>query len=289
MAEANAELVARHFIKLLDKKNVWDLDQLCSILNIESIEFAFFVKSLPMAYGLSLAKHRIYVTHELVKDAKNEIAKLFQEWLETTQPIESQKFEIEELDNEHQLRGKIAKIPKRKAKISVYGDRELLKKALESFIDVSSVFSSFVGGYTPADGVVADEIEPVECQFLILNSQFKKYVNAFPVITQLVQGFLLIYDPKDKLQYQSIKELTTELIKHRTKEITCAFIAFMEKEPTDLELECYLRDLRDLALSLADEPIFHVSFSITHNRGELKRKITELVHLASSFLGLEEE
>ena len=54
MNSEKENLRANHFFELIQKKNVWEFESFCTILNIDSYEFPFLIVYLTMAYGLVL-------------------------------------------------------------------------------------------------------------------------------------------------------------------------------------------------------------------------------------------
>ncbi|MHA1687461.1 MAG: hypothetical protein ACTSYD_13845, partial [Candidatus Heimdallarchaeaceae archaeon] len=67
MSEDTKTTIADHFLSLIEKKNIWGLEIISSIINIDSIALAAFIKTLPMAYGLYVQGDKLSITPELVR------------------------------------------------------------------------------------------------------------------------------------------------------------------------------------------------------------------------------
>ena len=86
MSSEKETAIAEHLLSLMDKKNVWELEILSSILNINSQDLFDFIKTLPMAFGLVVSGKKVYITPELFCDVEEEIKESFITWYQSTGP-----------------------------------------------------------------------------------------------------------------------------------------------------------------------------------------------------------
>ncbi|MCK4845652.1 MAG: hypothetical protein KAS95_08260, partial [Candidatus Heimdallarchaeota archaeon] len=115
-------LRANHFFELIQKKNVWEFESICTILNIDSYEFSFFIVSLPMAYGLVLRANRLYITPELTIDVEAELKTNFIEWLENTQADDFVPMKIDDYPLlVKRIKGHVREVATKRLKVSVFG------------------------------------------------------------------------------------------------------------------------------------------------------------------------
>ncbi|MBY9002269.1 MAG: hypothetical protein KGD64_15220, partial [Candidatus Heimdallarchaeota archaeon] len=80
MSSEKENAIAEHLLSLIDKKNVWELEILASILNIDSKALFDFIRTLPMAFGLAVSGKKLFITPELTRDVNSEIREQFVSW-----------------------------------------------------------------------------------------------------------------------------------------------------------------------------------------------------------------
>ena len=129
------ESIAEHFLSLIDKKSIWELEIISSILNIHPEDLAEFIDQFPMAYGLSIQGKRLYVTQELVHDVLDEVKQRFIDWYQSFAPREySQARRAEEIKKEYFIEDKPERISP-KVKISIYGNNYVVEDVLNKYLE----------------------------------------------------------------------------------------------------------------------------------------------------------
>ena len=61
MSSEKENAIAEQLLSLIDKKNVWELEILSSIININSQDLTDFIKKLPMAFGLAVSGKKVLI------------------------------------------------------------------------------------------------------------------------------------------------------------------------------------------------------------------------------------
>ncbi|MCG3219859.1 MAG: hypothetical protein H7641_00635, partial [Candidatus Heimdallarchaeota archaeon] len=136
MSSEKETSMAEHLLSLMEKKNIWDLDIISSILNIDPIALSDFIKTLPMAYGLSIFNKKISVTIELVRDVEEEIKSSFVNWYQRTEPdaYSQKKLAPTDILSDEQ-RKQIVTNQQSKSRVSIYGDYFLIEKIINQYLE----------------------------------------------------------------------------------------------------------------------------------------------------------
>jgi hypothetical protein len=286
MSSEKESMMADHLLSLMEKKNVWDLDILSSIVNIDPIGLSDFVKTLPMAYGLSIYNKKISVTIELVRDAKEEIKKSFINWHQKTEPdsYSSKKLVPTEMLSDEQ-RKQIVTDQQSKSKITIYGDYFLVEKILNQYLNKQGIQSSYkyVGGYEPINFDLEIGNESISTQFVVIDYK-RDILSLAPLLFEDVEGFLFIFDPQDLHQIDKIKKMSDLLIKKRKQDMLVSFIAVLRNEDETNSLNEIADTLTRLVECYEDIQIFKVSFAVLIKPEHIERKINDLIQTAT-FIG----
>ena len=275
------ESVADHLLALIDKKSIWELEIISSILNIHPEDLAEFIQQFPMAFGLSIQGKRFYITHELVRDVLGEVRSRFIEWYQSTGPRRySQLKRVEEIKKEYFIEDK----PERytpKIKISVYGNNYVVEDVLNNFLAREGLSPSFqyTGGYEPFDFQKTIGNDIYNCQFLIIDYK-RDLLSLAPLIFEMPEAFIFAFDPLDKLQIDRLAKMIQTLIAKRKNDLLVTFLAIVRKEIQPSELNEISGTLSYLVEFLEEETIFKVSFAILSSEDQIERKMNDLIQTA---------
>ncbi len=275
------ESIAEHFLSLIDKKSIWELEIISSILNIHPEDLAEFVQQFPMAYGLSIQGKRLYVTHELVIDVLDEVKQRFIDWYQSFAPREySQAKRAEEIKKEYFIEDKPERISP-KIKISIYGNNYVIEDVLNKYLVREGLFPSFqfTGGYEPFDFQKTIGNEIYNCQFLIIDYR-RDLLSLAPLLFEMPEAFVFIFDPLDKLQIDRLVKMIQTLISKRKKEILVSFLAIVDTDIQTSELDEISSTLSQLVEYMEELPIFKVSFAILSSDSQTERKMNDLIQTA---------
>jgi hypothetical protein len=283
MSSEKESMMVDHLLSLMEKKNVWDLDILSSIIDIDPIGLSDFIKTLPMAYGLSIYNKKISVTIELVRDVKEEIKKSFINWHQKTEPdsYSSKKLAPTDMLSDEQ-RKQIVKDQQSKSKISIYGDYFLVEKTLNQYFSKKGVQPSYkyVGGYEPINFDLEIGNESFSTQFSVIDYK-RDILSLAPLLFEDVEGFLFIFDPQDLHQIDKIKKMSDLLIKKRKQDMLVSFIAVLRNEDETNSLNEIADTLTRLVECYEDIQIFKVSFAVLFKPEHIERKINDLIQTAT--------
>lgn len=286
MSSEKEAIMADHLLSLMEKKNVWDLDIISSILNIDPIGLSDFIKTLPMAYGLSILNKKISVTIELVRDAKEEIKKSFINWHQRTEPDSYSQKKLTPTDIlSDEQRKQIVSDQKAKSRISIYGDYFLVEKTINQYLEREGLHPSYkyVGGYEPIDFDLQLGNETIPTQFSVIDYK-RDILSLAPLLFEDVEGSLFIFDPQDLHQIEKIKKMSELLIKKRKQDMLVSFIAVLRSEDETNSLNEIADTLTRLVEVYENIQIFKVSFAVLFKPEHIERKINDLIQTAT-FLG----
>ncbi len=282
MNDEKENLRANHFFELIQKKNVWEFESFCTILNIDSYEFSFFVKSLPMAYGLVLRANRLYITPELTIDVEVELKTNFIEWLVNTQADDFVPMKIDDYPLlVTRIKGHVREVATKRLKVSVFGVNSLVKRVLEPFYEKEHIQPKFqyIGGYEPLIFDYSSTTESIECQFSVINYN-RSLISLANLLYEIPEGFLLIFDPDDKLQAGKISEVLTTIIEKRKKDLAITLIAVLDENPNVNKLQEFSKLMFSLVKELNVDSKLIVSFAISSSEMEIERKIMDFLDTA---------
>ncbi len=273
--------IAKHFLSLIEKKTIWELEIIASILNIHPDDFANYIEQFPMAYGLSIQKKRFYIIPELVQDVLDEVKTSFIEWYQRTAPrAYSQAKRVEEIRKEYHIDERPERISP-KVKITVYGNNYVVEDVLNDYLARAGLSPSFeyTGGYEPFDFQKNIGNEIYNCQFLMINYN-RDHLALAPLLFEMPEAFLFIFNPLDKLQIDRLVKMVQNLIAKRKKEIFVTFLAVVDKEIDSSSLDEISSTLSYLVEFLEEKPIYKVSFSILSSNDQIERKMNDLIQTA---------
>ncbi|MHA2357433.1 MAG: hypothetical protein ACXABK_01520 [Candidatus Heimdallarchaeaceae archaeon] len=271
--------MVNHLLSLLKKKNIWDLEIISSIVDIEPIALSDFLKTLPMAYGVSIYNKKISITHELVTDAEDEIRKSFVNWYQRTVPDGfSQKELVPKTILTDEQRKQIITDLESKVKVTVYGENFTVQKIVDGYL-LKEGFQptyKYEGGYEPLifNKMIGNETIP--CQFSIIDSRRDLQAHA-PLFFDSADGFLFIFDPLDLFEIQKIRKMTNILISKRKKSLYVTFLAVLKNEESKNKIEDIVQSVTDIVGLLENIEVFRVSFAILAQMNEIERKINDLI------------
>ncbi|MHA1222328.1 MAG: hypothetical protein ACTSSG_09715 [Candidatus Heimdallarchaeaceae archaeon] len=279
MSEDTKTTIADHFLSLIEKKNIWGLEIISSIINIDSIALAAFIKTLPMAYGLYVQGDKLSITPELVRDVKEELKEIFMKWYETTAPdkySQKQTFTVDQSDME--IKRSLVESQHSKLKLTVYGENYLTQKVIDKYLGRNAPQPSYkyVGGYELIDFEKEIGNEIYNCQFNIINYN-RDTLSLAPLLFEQPSGFLFIFNPLDPLQIERIRNMSKLLIQRRSKEIFVSYLAIIEKEENERHLDEISEILSLIVENLEDKMIFKVSFAILISEEHIERKINDII------------
>ncbi|MHA1198426.1 MAG: hypothetical protein ACTSQF_03645 [Candidatus Heimdallarchaeaceae archaeon] len=281
MSIENEETIAEHFLSLIDKKSIWELEIISSILNIHPEDLAGFIKQFPMAYGLSIQGKRFYITHELVRDVLEEVKQKFIDWYQRVAPRGySQAKRTEELKKDHFIDDRPERVSP-KIKISVYGNNYVVEDVLNEFLAREGLSLSFqyTGGYEPFDFQKNIGNNIYNCQFLLIDYK-RDLLSLAPLLFEMPEAFVFIFDPLDKLQIDRLIKMIQNLVTKRKKDILVSFIAIVGKDIETTELDEISSTLSYLVEFLEEKPVFKVSFAILSSGDQIERKMNDLIQTA---------
>lgn len=281
MSTEKEEKIAKHLFSLIDKKSIWELEIFSSILNIHPEDLAGFIKQFPMAYGLSIQGKRLYITHELVRDVLDEVKLKFIEWYQRVAPREySQAKRTEEIRKEHFIDDRPERISS-KIKISVYGNNYVVEDVLNDFLAREGLSPSFqyTGGYEPFDFQKTIGNDIYNCQFLLIDYN-RDFLSLAPLLFEMPEAFLFIFNPLDKLQIDRLVKMIQSLIAKRKKDILVTFLAIVGKDIESTALDEITSTLSYLVEFLEEKPVYKVSFAILSSNDQVERKMNDLIQTA---------
>ena len=274
--------LAEHFLSLIDKKTIWELDMICSILNINVDDFTTFISKFPMAYGLSIQSKRFYITPELVSDAVEEIKKSFVEWYQRIAPDGySQVVQASIHKRTEEVRIDTPERVSPKVKISVYGNNYVVEDVLNNFLFKAGLQPSFnyTGGYEPIDFQKNIGNEIYNCQFMLINYN-RDMISLANLLFEMPEAFMFIFDPLDSLQVDRLVKMIKILISKRKNDLFITFLASVKTEIDKEVLEEVANTLSHLVEFLEEKPHFKVSFAIISSDIQVERKINDLIQTA---------
>jgi len=275
------ESIADHLLALIDKKSIWELEIISSILNIHPDDLTEFIQQFPMAYGLSIQGKRFYITHELVFDVLDEVKAKFIAWYQSKSPRRySQLKRVEEIKKEYFIEDKPERISP-KIKISVYGNNYVVEDVLNNFLAREGLSPSFsyTGGYEPFDFQKTIGNDIYNCQFLIID--YKRDILALaPLLFEMPEAFIFIFDPLDKLQIDRLAKMIQNLIAKRKTDMLVTFLAIVKSSIQTSELDEISGTLSYLVEFLEEKSIFKVSFAILSSDDQTERKMNDLIQTA---------
>ena len=285
MSMEKEKSLVEHLLSLIEKKNVWDLDILSSIIDIDPTALSNFIKTLPMAYGLSIYEKKVTITPELVVDAKEEIKDKFITWHQNTEPdsfskAQSQKSEVtRETPSVRLVTDEYPKV-----KLSVYGDNFLVQKVIDKYFSKEGAQTDyqFMGGYEPInfDKTIGNDV--FSCQMSIIDYK-RDFVSLAPLLFELVEGFLFIFEPLDLHQISKMKKAVDYLKTKREKDIFVTFLAILKDDESD-KLNEIANTLTEIIFITEEATNFQVSFAILSNPEHIERKINDLIQTSHALL-----
>ena len=273
--------IAEHLLSLIAKKNIWDLDIISSILDIDTNSLIAYVKTLPMAYGISLSGSRLSITYELVKDVKQEIKDSFVNWYQRTAPSSfSQKKMVSSDVHQDEYKKKILEEKRSSTKITVFGENYLVQKIIDQYLSKSDLQPkySFAGGYEPINFESIIGNDKFDCQFLIINSS-RDLLSISPLLFESPMGFLYVFNPLDLMQIEKIKNLNKILASKRERDLFMSFLAILPFDGVQ-KLDEITQTLTQMIEELEDIEKFKVSFAILSDPEHIARKINDLIQIS---------
>ena len=281
--------IAEHLLSLMEKKNVWDLDIISSILNIDPIALSDFIKTLPMAYGLSILNKRISVTIELVRDVKEEIRSSFVNWYQRTVPdAYSQKKLVPTDILSDEQRKQIITDQQSKSRVSIYGDYFLIEKIINQYLEREGLQPSYKyeGGYEPINFDLKLGNDVISTQFSVIDYK-RDILSLAPLLFEDVEGFLFIFDPQDLHQIEKIKQMSELLINKRKKDLVVSFLAILRSGNETNSLNEIADTLTRIVEHYEGIEVFKVSFAVLFRPDHIERKINDLIQ-TTTFIGKNE-
>jgi len=273
--------IAEHLLSLIEKKNIWDLDIISSILDIDPNALLKYVKTLPMAYGISISGSRLSITYELVRDVKEEIKTSFINWYQRTVPDSfSQKQMISSDVQQDDYKKKILEEKRSSVKITVFGENYLVQKMIDNYLsrpDLQPTYS-FAGGYEPISFEKVIGNDKYECQFSVINSS-RDLISISPLLYESPAGFLFIFNPLDPMQIEKIKNMNKILTNKRDADLFMTFLAILPFEGEQKLVEI-TETLTKMIEDLEDIGKFKVSFAILTDPEQIARKINDLIQIS---------
>ncbi len=274
--------LAEHFLSLIDKKTIWELDMICSILNINVEDFTGFINKFPMAYGLSVQGKKFYITPELVNDAIEEIKQSFVDWYQRIAPDGFSQ--VVQASIQKRSEEVLSDTPERissKIKISVYGNNHVVEHVLNEFLSRVGLQPSFdyTGGYEPIDFQKNIGNDIYNCQFMMINYN-REMLSLANLLFEMPEAFLFIFNPLDQLQIDRLVKMVKILISKRKKDLFITFLASVKPDISQESLSDVAKTLSYLVEYLEEKPHFKVSFTILSSTNQIERKITDLIQSA---------
>ncbi len=273
--------MAEHLLSLVEKKDIWDLEIISSILNIDPKALASYVKTLPMAYGLSTSGKRLYVTPELVKDVKDEVKSSFINWYQKTEPDSFSQKQLVSVDSsQDEFKKKILDDQKFRTKITVYGENYLVQEITDRYLSRPGMQPAYqyVGGHEPIN--FEKNIGNVDymCQFSVINNN-RDIQSLSPLLFEVSSGFIFIFNPFDQLHVEKTKNLTKILTSRRKTDLYVLFLAILTEEENKQNLDEITSTLSKMVEILEDIETIKVSFAILSSPEQIERKINDLVQI----------
>ena len=279
---------AEHLLSLIDKKNVWEIEILSSILNLDSQAFTAFVKKLPMAFGLAVSGKKLFITPELVRDVKEEIKEQFVSWHQTAGPGSYSQSSLLSIDIIKEDYARSLRQEKRsKVKITVYGENFITQKVIDSYLSRGSLQPDykFEGGYEPINITKQIGNENIECQFNIINYG-RDILSIANLLFELTEGFLFIFDPLDMMQIEKTKRMIQLLTQKRRTDLFVTFIAIIDEEAAENSINEVASTMTLLVEQLENVPSFKVSFAILSIEEQIERKIDDLLQTSQTLVSI---
>ncbi|MHA2255360.1 MAG: hypothetical protein ACXAAM_04760 [Candidatus Heimdallarchaeaceae archaeon] len=286
MSTEKESSMAEHLLSLMEKKNIWDLDIISSILNIDPLALSDFIKTLPMAYGLSILNKKISVTIELVRDVETEIKDSFANWYQRTVPDAYSQKKLAPTDIlSDEERKQIVTDQQSKSRVSIYGDYFLVEKIMNQYLEREGLHPSYkyVGGYEPVNFDLKLGNDVISTQFSIIDYK-RDILSLAPLLFEDVEGFLFLFDPQDLHQIEKIKQMSDLLIVKRKKDMLVSFLAVLRSEDETSSLNEIADTLTRLVQCYEDKVVFKVSFAVLFRPDHIVRKINDLIQTAT-FIG----
>jgi len=285
MSMDKATSLAEHLLSLIEKKNVWDLDILSSIIDIDPTALSNFIKTLPMAYGLSIYGKKVSITPELVVDAKEEIKNHFINWHQNTEPNSFSKTQAQKSDVTKGVSTvRLVTDEQPKVKITVYGDNFLVQKVIDKYFSKEGAQAEyqFVGGYEPIhfDKTIGNDV--FSCQMSIIDYK-RDLVSLAPLLFELAEGILFIFEPLDLHQVSKMKKTVDFLKTKRETDIFVTFLAILKNDDSE-KLNEIANTLTEIIFITEDASNFQVSFAILSDPEHIKRKINDLIQTSHALL-----
>ncbi len=100
------------------------------------------------------------------------------------------------------------------------------------------------------------------------------------MLYEIPEGFLLIFDPDDKLQAGKISEVLTTIIEKRKKDLAITLIAVLDENPNVNKLQEFSKLMFSLVKELNVDSKLIVSFAISSSEMEIERKIMDFLDTA---------
>ena len=279
MSSEKENAIAEQLLSLIDKKNVWELEILSSIININSQDLANFIKNLPMAFGLAVSGKKVYITPELIRDATEEVKEIFVSWYQSTEPgtyTQSSLLSKEIIQEDFARNLRLEK--KAKVKITVYGENFLVQRVVDSYLTKGNlqITYDYEGGYEPinAEKTIGNDI--VECKFSVIN--YRREISSLAnLLFELSEGFLLIFNPLDKMQVVKLTEMINLLSQKRRSDLFVTFLGIITDEEEKESITEIASVLSIMVGKLEHIHQFKVSFAILSDEKQIERKINDLL------------
>ncbi len=279
MSSEKENAIAEQFLSLIDKKNVWELEILSSIININSQNLADFIKDLPMAFGLAVSGKKVHITPELVRDVTSEIKDTFVSWYQSTVPgtyTQSSLLSNEIIREDFAMNLRLEK--KAKVKITIYGDNFLVQRVVDRYLTKGNlqVAYSYEGGYEPinAEKTIGNDI--LECQFSVIN--YRREISSLAnLLFELSEGFLLVFNPLDKMQVVKLNDMINLLSQKRRSDLFVTFLGIITEEEGQESITEIATVLSKMVGKLEHIHQFKVSFAILSDERQIERKINDLL------------
>ncbi|MCK5304147.1 MAG: hypothetical protein KAJ72_02785 [Candidatus Heimdallarchaeota archaeon] len=279
MSSEKEKAIAEQLLSLIDKKNVWELEILSSIINVNSQALTDFIKTLPMAFGLAVSGKKVFITPELVRDVTAEIKETFVSWYQSTGPrtyTQSSLLSKEIIREDFARNLRLEK--KAKVKITVYGENFLVQRVIDTYLIRGNVQTTYnyEGGYEPinAEKTIGNDI--VECQFSVINYS-REITSLANLLFELSEGFLLVFNPLDKMQVLKATNIIQLLSQKRRSDLFVTFLGIITEEEGKESINEIASVLSNMVGQLETIPQFKVSFAILSDEYQIERKINDLL------------
>ncbi len=279
MSSEKENAIADQLLSLIDKKNVWELEILSSIININSQDLNDFIKELPMAFGLAVSGKKVFITPDLVRDVKAEIKETFVSWYQSTGPgtyTQSSLLSKEIIREDFARNLRLEK--KAKVKITVYGDNFLVQRVIDTYLIKDNVQTeyNYEGGYEPINTGKTIGNDIVECQFSVINYG-REITSLANLLFELSEGFLLVFNPLDKMQVLKSTNIILLLSQKRRSDLFVTFLGIITEEEGRESINEIASVLSNIVGQLETIPQFKVSFAILSDEYQIERKINDLL------------